>query len=84
MVITSIDRDGSRKGYDTELISEVSKFCKVPLVVHGGAGTKESVVKVIKKTKIDAVAIATSFHYGDFKIKNLKEYLFKKKINVRV
>jgi len=84
VVITSIDRDGSRKGYDLELIDAIAGFCHVPVVVHGGAGTKESVADVIKKTGPDAVALATPLHYQDFKIQDLKKYLFNKKINVRI
>jgi len=83
VVLTSIDRDGSRKGYDLELINAVTAFTNVPLVAHGGAHTKESVAEVIDKSRPDAIALATPLHHNDWTIKDLKKFLIKNKFNVR-
>ena len=84
IVITSIDRDGSRHGYDIDLIQAVTSFVNVPVVAHGGASTEESVAEVIEKTGTDAVALATPLHYKDFTIKDLKRFLHKNNFNVRI
>ena len=83
VVITSIDRDGSRKGYDLELINAITSFAKVPVVAHGGAGKIESVAEVISMAGPDAVALATPLHYEDWRIKELKKYLIKRNFKIR-
>ena len=84
IVVTSIDKDGTRQGYDHELISAITKFSTIPVIAHGGAGSKESVDKIIKTSKPDAIAAASVFHYGDFTVGSLKDFLYKKKFKVRI
>lgn len=84
VIITSIDRDGSRKGYDLELICEITKFAEVPIVANSGAGTIESVSEVIDEANPDAIAMASALHYNDFTIKSLKKFLYKEGYNVRI
>lgn len=84
VVITSIDKDGTRQGYDLELISAITAFSTVPVIAHGGAGSRESMAKVITTSRPDAVAAASVFHYRDFTVSSLKNFLHSKKLRVRM
>lgn len=83
ILISSIDRDGTRRGYDLDLIKSVTAFAPVPVIAHGGAGNFESVEEVIKAGKADAVAASSVFHYQDYTVGELKGYLVEKGILVR-
>lgn len=83
ILITSIDQDGTRKGYDMELVRTISEFAPIPVIAHGGAGSMESVATAITEGKTDAVSASSIFHYNDYTIQNLKNYLTNKNINVR-
>lgn len=84
VLITSIDRDGRRLGYESELISAITSWAPIPVIAHGGAGSLETVENVIVKDKADAVAISSSFHYEDFSVGELKQHLSNVGINVRL
>ncbi len=84
ILVTSIDKDGTRSGYKHELMNAITNFSPVPVIAHGGAGSMESVKEVILKTKCDAVSLSSVLHYEDFSISVLKKYLAKNKINVRI
>ncbi len=84
ILITSVDREGSRKGMDIELINCVSSKSSVPVIASGGIGDESHVLKVVKETNVDAIAIADMFHYNRSSIKKLKNYLKKNKIKVRM
>ncbi|HEY4484415.1 MAG TPA: imidazole glycerol phosphate synthase cyclase subunit [Candidatus Paceibacterota bacterium] len=83
ILLTSIDADGTRKGYDTDLCKAVTSFSKVPVVIHGGGGTFKSFSDAYMTCNPDAISASTVFHYGDLSIKNLKNYLSSKKIKIR-
>lgn len=83
ILISSIDQDGTRKGYDHELTRAVMDIATVPVIAHGGAGSKESVLSVIQECHVPAVSCATVFHYKDYSIQDLKEYLREHAISVR-
>lgn len=83
ILLTSIDRDGTRKGYDLDLVKKITAISSVPVIVYGGAGSKDHVREVILDGNADAVAAASVFHYKDFSIGELKEYLKNENINVR-
>ncbi len=83
ILISSIDRDGTRRGYDVELVRQITAFAPVPVIAHGGAGNFESIEQVIREGKADAVAASSVFHYEDYSIGELKEYLRKKRVSVR-
>ena len=74
IIITSVDREGTGKGFDEELISKVSKVAKVPLVIHGGAGCKDHIRKILKECDVDAISSSAIFHY-DFIKNNKKEVI---------
>ncbi len=84
VLITSIDRDGTKRGYESELVSSVTSWAPIPVIAHGGAGNFQTVEDVILKDKADAVAISSSLHYGDISVNELKIDLFKKGIQVRL
>lgn len=63
IIITSVDKEGTGKGLDEELISKVSKESSVPLIVHGGIGSKDHVKNILKDSNVDAVSAASIFHY---------------------
>ena len=83
IILTSIDHDGIRKGYDVELISAVSSFSPVPLIVHGGADKPDSFLEVLKRCRPEGLSAASIFHYGDFSIKDIKKHLFNKGFPIR-
>lgn len=84
ILVTSIDRDGTKLGYDLELIRQISAFSSIPVIAHGGAGDIESVFKAVSDAKADAISISSIFHYKDFTIEDVKKYLKVKNINVRL
>ena len=72
IVITSVDREGTGQGYDSELISKLSKLVSIPIIAHGGAGNKDHVIEVLKNDDINAAMISSLFHY-DFIKENLSK-----------
>jgi cyclase len=84
IVVNSIDADGTKKGYDLELLRAISEKVSVPVVASGGAGTPEDMYKAISEGKADAVLAASIFHYSEFSIKETKQYLKNKGIIVRI
>lgn len=84
VMIASIDRDGTRQGYDLDLIKSITSFASVPIIVHGGAGSLESILEVIVEGKADAVSASSIFHYNEHGIDEVKKFLFKKGVNVRL
>jgi cyclase len=84
LLISSIDTDGTRKGFETELIKEVMEVSTIPVMAHGGAGTKESVLEVIQECRVPAVSLASALHYDDYSISELKAFLKEKGIPVRL
>ncbi len=81
--ITSIDNEGSKRGFDLELCRAVTAIAPIPVIVHGGAGEMSSVKEVLDIIHPDAIALASVFHYEDYSISDLKKYLTKEKYNVR-
>jgi len=85
IMLTSIDKEGTKKGFDIELNQRVSEVVSIPIISSGGAGKGKDVANVIDKTDIDAVAIASLFHYKIETVKSLKEFLVnERKIQVRL
>ncbi|MCK4904781.1 imidazole glycerol phosphate synthase subunit HisF [bacterium] len=84
IVVNSIDADGTKKGYDLELLRAISENVSVPVVASGGAGNLDHLAEALTKGKADAVLAASIFHYGEYSIKEAKEYLKKKGILVRI
>ncbi len=83
LVINSIDADGVKKGYDVELMRQISENVRIPVVASGGAGKKEDFLDVFKNGNADAALAASVFHYGEIKIGELKQYLYENGVMVR-
>jgi len=83
ILLTSMDADGTKQGYDIELNRTVSDAVRVPVIASGGAGSPEHMLKVLRDGKADAVLAASIFHYKEYSIKSVKEYLAKHGIPVR-
>lgn len=81
---TSIDKDGTKEGYDIELTKNIKEAVKIPVIASGGAGTLEHIYEVLTKGKADAALCASIFHFRDYSIKQAKEYLREKGIQVRI
>jgi imidazole glycerol-phosphate synthase subunit HisF len=84
IVVNSIDADGTRSGYDIELLKAISCSVTVPVVASGGAGTPEDLYQAVVKGKADAVLAASIFHYGTYSITEIKQYLANKGIPIRI
>ena len=63
IVITSVDNEGTGQGFDLDLISKISSLVSIPVIAHGGAGTKQHVVDLMKENNVDAVMLSSLFHY---------------------
>jgi len=84
LLVTSMDRDGTQKGYDIELIYNISSKINIPIIASGGVGNLDHLVDGIKIGNASAVLAASIFHYGTYSIKQAKEYLDLKGIPVRI
>jgi cyclase len=84
LLITSMDRDGTKTGYDIKLISEIEKNVNIPIIASGGVGNLEHLFEGIMFGKASAVLAASIFHYGKYSIMDAKNYLNSKKIAVRI
>lgn len=83
ILLTSIDADGTRDGYDIELTARVSEAINIPVIASGGAGKKEDFYTVLTSGKADAALAASLFHYGELAIGDLKAYLEQQGVSVR-
>ncbi len=83
IVVNCIDTDGIREGYDLEITKMISEEVKVPVIASGGAGKREDFYQVLQIGRADAALAASVFHYGDIRIRELKNYLYKEGIHVR-
>jgi len=83
ILLNSMDRDGTKKGYDLELIRKVSTKVNVPVIASGGAGNMEQMLNAIKKGRADAILLASLLHYGECTVNDIKKYLGKKGVRVR-
>jgi cyclase len=84
ILLTSMDRDGTKNGYDLELTSAISETVSVPVIASGGVGNLDHLADGILKGKADAVLAASIFHYREYSVKQAKEYLKYKNIPVRL
>jgi len=84
LLVNSLDRDGTKAGYDLELLSAITATTTLPVVASSGAGTKEHFLEAFTKANCDAALGASVFHYGEIEIRDLKEYLRKNDIAIRM
>lgn len=84
ILLTSMDADGTRDGYDCELTSAIAEAVSVPVIASGGAGTLEHLEEVFRKGRADAVLAASIFHFGTYTVPQVKEYLRARGVPVRL
>lgn len=84
ILLTSMDRDGTKRGYDLDLTCAVSQVVSIPVIASGGAGQLEHLYLAFKEGKADAVLAASIFHFGEFTIPQAKKFLKEKGVNVRI
>ncbi len=84
ILLTSMDKDGTKSGYDIELTRIISGSVNIPVIASGGAGTKKHFLEVFKDTQASACLAASIFHYKEISIPELKFYLKENAVNVRI
>ena len=84
ILLTSMDKDGTRDGFDIEFLNEVLKVVNIPVIASGGCGDIDSFYEVFKETDCDAALAASIFHYKEATIGEVKEYLHERNIEVRL
>ncbi|EPG67291.1 imidazole glycerol phosphate synthase subunit HisF [Leptospira wolffii] len=84
ILLTSMDRDGTKKGFDIPLLKSFSSSLEIPIIASGGAGNPEHMVEAILRGKADAVLAASIFHFGEFTIRETKENMKEMGIKVRL
>ncbi|PPR50550.1 MAG: Imidazole glycerol phosphate synthase subunit HisF [Alphaproteobacteria bacterium MarineAlpha5_Bin5] len=84
ILLTSMDRDGTKSGFDLEILSKANKVLSIPIIASGGAGTKDHFFEGVSIGGASALLAASVFHFNEISIKEVKNFLLTKKINVRV
>jgi len=84
ILLTSMDCDGTKLGYDIELTRKISDSVRIPVIASGGAGKLEHLYEAIVKGNADAVLVASLFHYKEYTVRQAKEYLMERNISVRI
>ncbi|GBD89762.1 imidazole glycerol phosphate synthase subunit HisF [bacterium BMS3Abin04] len=84
ILLTSMNKDGTKSGYDIELLRYLSSELTIPIIASGGAGKKAHFLEAFTKANVDACLAAGLFHYKELDISDLKNYLYQNKINVRL
>jgi cyclase len=83
-MLTSMDKDGTKDGYDIELTKMISETVSIPVIASGGAGNLEHLYQGLAEGKADAVLAASIFHFREYTIREAKEYLHSKGVSVRL
>ncbi|KIR01919.1 Imidazole glycerol phosphate synthase cyclase subunit [Lachnospiraceae bacterium TWA4] len=84
ILLTSMDCDGTKAGYDNELTAKIASEVSIPVIASGGAGTKEHFYEALTEGKADAALAASLFHYKELEINDLKRYLVDKGLSMRL
>lgn len=84
ILLTSMDCDGGKDGYDLPLTSAIAERVRIPVIASGGAGTMEHFLEALTKGKADAALAASVFHYREFSVREVKEYLAENGVEVRL
>ncbi len=84
ILLTSMDRDGTKLGFDLELTRTISRAVKIPVIASGGVGTLEHIYEGLTQGEASAALAASIFHYGEYTIQDCKQYLAKKGVRVRM
>ena len=83
ILLTSMDADGTKAGYDLKMINAVCDVVDIPVIASGGCGSIQDIVDVFEKTNCDAALVASLFHFGEATVEDVRKELRKHNINVR-
>ena len=84
ILLTSMDQDGRKNGFDIELTKKISDSVRIPVIASGGVGKPEHFLEVFKKTNAQAALAASIFHYKEYSIQEVKKYLKKNGVHIRI
>lgn len=84
ILLTSMDKDGTKSGFDNILLKEINNLVSVPVIASGGAGNAQDFIDVFQKSDVDAALAASVFHYGEILIPELKQLLRNNQIEIRI
>jgi len=84
LLVTSMDKDGTKQGFDLELMKAINDKVNIPIIASGGVGTLEDLYDGIVIGEADAVLAASIFHFGTYTVQDVKKYLINKGVNVRI
>jgi len=84
ILLTSMDRDGTQQGYDLELLRKISELVRIPLIASGGAGSPAHLMEALTEGNADAVLAASIFHYDQYSIAQVKNYLSERGTTMRI
>jgi imidazole glycerol-phosphate synthase subunit HisF len=84
LVVNSIDADGTKCGYELTLTRKIAEAVSIPVIASGGGGTPEHLYEVLTEGKADAALVASMLHYGEYTVREIKEYLAARGIKVRL
>ena len=84
ILLTSMDKDGTKSGFDNVLLKEINEMVSIPVIASGGAGSAQDFIDVFQKSNVDAALAASVFHYGEILIPELKALLKSNQIEIRI
>jgi cyclase len=84
LVVNSIDADGTKEGYELNLTRQIAEAVSIPVVASGGGGMPEHMYDVLTEGKADAALVASMLHYGEYKVKQIKDYLIGRGLKIRM
>jgi cyclase len=84
ILLTSMDADGTKEGYDMDLVRAVSEAVSIPVIASGGAGKLEHMADVLQNAGADAVLAASIFHFGEYTVGDVKRFLAERGVPVRL
>lgn len=83
LLVTSMDTDGHQTGYDLDMIRQISENVTIPVIASGGAGSPDHFLEALDYGKADAVLAASVFHFGTYRVKDIKDYLTQNRVPIR-
>ncbi len=84
LLVNSLDRDGTKKGFDIELLKSIAESVNIPVIASSGAGSMQDFLYVFQKTNVDAALGASIFHYQEVNLIELKKFLFNNNLPIRI
>ena len=83
LLITSVDQEGTRKGFDEKLLKKISESVSIPVVLSGGAGSINDIISICNQSEVSGIALASILHYQNFQIRDIKDKMLTNNFNIR-